>query len=277
MSKINLTKTISFILVTKDRPDLALQAIDKIKNIITEKDELILVNGGKDDINHPLITKTIKENDNSPGHAINKGMMAASGKYIRTVSDDDTIRKKQFYDAIKVLDENLSVDFLVCGGVRERVDEIYPFYIPKGANYGQNINDIAKYGACGQGFIFRTSSLPLIGLHPVGLASDLEYVMQAISNGGTVKFCRINLFHHPIHEDSVTIKQKTEWQKDLFNIYSKYGINTNENSFVKNILVNVAKKILPTIYANRQKKYSKRIFNADLLNENSPLWDKGFS
>ena len=59
MNKINLTKTISFILVTKDRPDLALQAIDKIKNIITEKDELILVNGGKDDINHPLITKTI--------------------------------------------------------------------------------------------------------------------------------------------------------------------------------------------------------------------------
>ena len=75
----------------------------------------------------------------------------------------------------------------------------------------------------------------------------------------------------------MTIKQKTEWQKDLFNIYSKYGINTNENSFVKNILVNVAKKIFPTIYANRQKKYSKRIFNADLLNENSPLWDKGFS
>ena len=34
MSKINLTKTISFILVTKDRPELALQAIDKIKNII---------------------------------------------------------------------------------------------------------------------------------------------------------------------------------------------------------------------------------------------------
>ena len=277
MNKINTRKNISFILVTKDRPKLVEQAINNIKNIITNEDELILVNGGESDITHPLISKTIKENDKSPGHAINKGIMAAEGRYIRTVSDDDIIREKQFNEAIKILDENLSIDFLVCGGIRERVDEIYPFYVPSGSNYGQNINDIAKYGACGQGFIIRTSSIPLIGLHPVGMASDVEYVIQAIYHGGTVKFCRINLFHHPIHEDSVTIKQKNKWQKDLFNIYSKYGINTNENSFIKNILVNTAKKLFPTIYANRQKKYGKRTFNRDLLNENSPLWDKGFS
>tara|TARA_B100000700_G_C15059400_1_gene864737 strand:- start:5877 stop:6722 length:846 start_codon:yes stop_codon:yes gene_type:complete len=270
-------KRISFILITKDRPDLVQIALDNLKKILTKEDELILVNGGESNINNPLINKTIKEKDKSPGHAINKGIMISEGRYIRTVSDDDIIRKQQLNEAVDILDKNLSIDFLVCGGIRERENEKYPFYIPENSNYGKNKHDISKFGACGQGFIIRTSSLPLIGLHPTGLASDVEYVIQAIANGGNVKFCRINLFHHPIHKDSVTIKYKSLWQDDLNKIYKKYNIKIKVKPFHRKLLGFIYKTLLPTSYENRQKKNQKVNFNKDLLNENSPLWDKGFS
>ena len=275
MGKKNIR--ISFIMVTKDRPELAKKAIEDIEQIITSSDELILINGGSKNINHPLINKNIKESDKSPGHATNKGIMLAEGKYIRTVSDDDTIRKKQLNDAIKIMDDNDSIDFLVCGGIRERENEIYPYFIPNGTNYGSDINDVAKYGACGLGFIIRTKSIALIGLPPVGLACDVEYVMQAISVGGNVKFCRINLFHHPIHKDSVTIKQKDKWQEDLANIYKKYGIKTDQTNIIKKIIVKIVKFIFPKFYTNRQNQYKIKTYEKDLLNPNSDLWDKGFS
>ena len=275
MGKKNIR--ISFIMVTKDRPELAKKTIENIGQIITSNDELILINGGSDNIDHPLINKNIKESDKSIGHASNKGMMLAEGKYIRLVSDDDTIRKKQLNDAIKIMDNNESIDFLVCGGIIERENEIYPYFIPNGTNYGSDINDVAKYGACGQGFIIRTKSIALIGLHPVGLACDVEYVMQAISVGGNVKFCRINLFHHPIHKDSVTIKHKDKWQEDLVNIYKKYGIKTDQTNIIKKIIVKIVKIIFPKFYTNRQNQYKIKTYEKDLLNPNSDLWDKGFS
>ena len=264
-------------MITKDRPELAKKTIEDIEQIITSSDELILINGGSNNINHPLINKTIQEPDKSPGHGANKGIMIAEGKYIRVVSDDDTIRKKQLNDAIKIMDDNDSIDFLVCGGIRERENEIYPYFIPNGTNYGSDINDVAKYGACGQGFIIRTKSIALIGLAPIGLASDVEYVIQAISMGGNVKFCRINLFHHPIRKDSVTIKQKDKWQEDLVNIYKKYGIKTDQTNIIKKIIVKIVKFIFPKFYANRQNQYKIKTYEKDLLNTNSDLWDKGFS
>jgi len=275
MGKKNIR--ISFIMITKDRPELAKKTIEDIEQIITSSDELILINGGSNNINHPLINKTIQEPDKSPGHGANKGIMIAEGKYIRVVSDDDTIRKKQLNDAIKIMDDNDSIDFLVCGGIRERENEIYPYFIPNGTNYGSDINDVAKYGACGQGFIIRTKSIALIGLTPIGLASDVEYVIQAISVGGNVKFCRINLFHHPIRKDSVTIKQKDKWQEDLVNIYKKYGIKTDQTNIIKKIIVKIVKFIFPKFYANRQNQYKIKTYEKDLLNTNSDLWDKGFS
>jgi len=275
MGKKNIR--ISFIMITKDRPELAKKTIEDIEQIITSSDELILINGGSNNINHPLINKTIQEPDKSPGHGANKGIMIAEGKYIRVVSDDDTIRKKQLNDAIKIMDDNDSIDFLVCGGIRERENEIYPYFIPNGTNYGSDINDVAKYGACGQGFIIRTKSIALIGLAPIGLASDVEYVIQAISMGGNVKFCRINLFHHPIRKDSVTIKQKDKWQEDLVNIYKKYGIKTDQTNIIKKIIVKIVKFIFPKFYANRQNQYKIKTYEKDLLNTNSDLWDKGFS
>ena len=36
--------------------------------------------------------------------------MISEGRYIRTVSDDDIIRKQQFNEAIDILDKNLSMN-----------------------------------------------------------------------------------------------------------------------------------------------------------------------
>ena len=41
--------------------ELAKKAIEDIEQIITSSDELILINGGSKNINHPLINKNIKD------------------------------------------------------------------------------------------------------------------------------------------------------------------------------------------------------------------------
>ena len=274
-------KRVSFICVTKNREELFKEKLLELKNIKGQNDEIIVVNGGETDIDDPDIDIYIKEPDISPGHAFNKGVMISSGRYLRQINDDDIIRKKQFNEAIKLMDTNKDIDFLVCGGVISQDGKEYPYYYPPNTNYGKNIQDIAKLGVCGCGFIIRHSSIPLIGLCPIGIISDVEYVIQTIYNGGNLKFCRINLFYHPKHSDSLTVKFKDEVNKDWDKMRTKYNIKSDANiltsyySIPRRLIRNIAKNIFPNFYNKRIEK--ENTFNKNSLSPDSEIWDSKFS
>jgi len=275
------SKRVSFICVTKNREKLFKEKLLELKNIKGQNDEIIVVNGGDTDINDPDIDVYIKEPDISPGHAFNKGVMISNGRYLRQINDDDIIRKKQFNEAIKLMDINKDIDFLLCGGVISQDGKEYPYYYPPNTNYGKNIQDIAKLGVCGCGFIIRHSSIPLIGLCPIGIISDVEYVIQTIYNGGNLKFCRINLFYHPKHSDSLTVKFKDEVDKDWDKIRTKYNIKPDTNiltsyySIPRRFIRNIAKNIFPNFYNKRIQK--ENTFNKNSLSPDSEIWDSKFS
>jgi len=275
------SKRVSFIYITKNREKLFNEKLLELKNIKDQNDEIIVVNGGETDINDSDIDVYIKEPDISPGHGFNKGVMISKGRYLRPITDDDIVRKKQFNEAINIMDTNKDIDLLICGGVVKQDGKEYPYYFPPNTNYGKNIHDIIKLGVCGAGFIIRHSSIPLIGLHPIGILSDVEYVVQAIYNGGNIKFCRINLFYHPKHSDSLTIKFKDEAIKDLKKISTKYNINTNTNILTS--YNSIPRKLIRYIVKNLFPNFdNKRIGKQDTFNINSQspdfeIWDSKFS
>ena len=275
------SKRVSFIYITKNRKELFNKKLLELKNIKDQNDEIIVINGGDSDINDPDIDIYIKEPDISPGHGFNKGAMISKGRYLRPITDDDILRKNQFNKAINIMDTNNDIDLLVCGGIVDQDGKKYPYYFPPDTNYGKNINDINKLGVCGAGFIIRHTSIPLIGLHPIGIVSDVEYVIQAIYNGGIVKFCRINLFYHPKHSDSLTIKFKTDAIKDFKRINTKYNISSNKNiitsynSIPRRLIRNIAKTVFPNFYNKRIEKENN--FNEKALSPDSEIWDSKFS
>ena len=283
-SEKHYSKRISYIFVTKNRTKLFNKAIGELKKIKDPNDEIILVNGGNEKIIDNSIDKYIQEPDISPSHALNKGILIAKGKYIKNIADDDFIWKKQLNRAIEVLDSNQDIDLLVCGGLRQKGNNKFPFYFPPNSNYGENLKQTAKYGICGEGMIIRHSSISLIGLIPTGLASDGEYIIQAIYNGATVKFSRICLFYRVSKYDDISSTSKHLVKEDLIKIYKKYNISdiTKNNTRFKKIIRSILKKYFPKFYVKRQAKFkviSKDIinYNPDLLDPESHLWDGGFS
>jgi len=275
------SKRVSFIYVTKNRKKLFDEKLLELKNMKDQNDEIIVVNGGETEINDSAIDEYIKESDISPGHGFNKGVMISKGRYLLPIADDDIVRKKQFNEAIDIMDNNKDIDLLVCGGVVKQDGKEYPHYFPPNTNYGKNINDISQFGACGAGFIIRHSSIPLIGLLPTGIVSDVEYVIQTIYNGGIIKFCRINLFYHPKHSDNLTVKFKDEAIKDLKRINSKYNISvknniiTSYNSIPRRLIRYIAENFFPNFYNKRIEK--ENTFNQNSLSPDSEILVSKFS
>ena len=122
----HFSKRVSFIYITKNRKKLFEETLLKLKNIKEQNDEIIVINGGETEINVSDIDGYIKEPDISPGHGFNKGVMISKGRYLRAITDDDIVRKKQFNEAINIMDTNKDIDLLVSGGVINQDGKEYP-------------------------------------------------------------------------------------------------------------------------------------------------------
>jgi len=223
------TKRVSFVLTTMNRASRLDEVFEAAGTYLTPDDEFIVIDGNSTDHTGEVLSKYsdrisvfVSEPDVSAAHALNKGMLLATGKYIRPVCDDDILHPKGLEQAIQVMEDNPEVDLLLCGGTKEREGVIWDVWLPPGTRYGESLEDVFRYTGTGVGFVIRRCSLPLIGLVATGLASDKDYVLQAQSRGGTVRFCRINLFHHRMHAGSVSVSQSSGWEADNFRLAKLY-------------------------------------------------------
>jgi glycosyltransferase involved in cell wall biosynthesis len=281
---------VSFVLTTKNKVEFIGKALDEAIQLVGPEDELIVVDGASTDgtaevidSRRDFIDTFISEPDISCDHAINKGMLVARGKYIKHLTDDDEFFPEAMEQAITLLENNPQVDVLVCGGMRQLGVDIYPFYIPPGVNYGKSPEDVFNHGVCGCGFVIRRSSLAVTGLaNPRGVATDAEFVAKAICNGALVRFCRVNLFHHPIYEHGAFIGRRQEWEHDMKRIvrqycslrfYLKYRIKTailrNRMLAPPALAVNQIVKGLFAVLGGKRAGDKKSI--------GEPVWDGGLS
>lgn len=198
-------KRVSFILPVKNSVEKLEKILESCRSLVKPEDELIVLDGGSEDQTKEVVKKYvnlidvfISEPDFNCTHAANKGILLARGKYIKPLSDHDTIYPDGMERAIDIMERNPEIDLLLCGGSKEKNGKVSYVYVPPGVNYGKSAEDVFRYSRCGVGHIYRRKSLARVGLFDGGSSGgDAEYLLRFIESRAVVKFCRINLFHHP--------------------------------------------------------------------------------
>ena len=224
-----LSKRVSFVLTTKIRADRLDEALESARSYVGPDDELIVIDGGSNDGTEEVLARysdlvdvVVSEPDTSAAHALNKGILLARGRYIRHVTDDDILHPEGMTQAIQVLADHPEVDFLVCGGTKQKAHMEWEVWLPPGVEYGKSVEDVFRYGGSGAGFVLRHSAVASMGLQPTGPAGDIEFLLQAIRCGAQVRFCRIKLYHHPIHEQSYVSRLEEEHRRHQYRLAWQY-------------------------------------------------------
>ena len=221
-------RRVSYVLATKNRAKFMERALENAKQLKTDIDELIVVDGNSlDDTREiianyrPIIDKLLVGDDKNVAHALNKGFMTATGRYVKQLCDDDLIDPGEMNRAVKYMDEHPEIDLLVCGGIKETPQGKVLTTAPPA--YGQNVADIFQYGSCGTGFIHRRDSFARFGLINTDyVAIDREFALRLIANGGVVRFFPGRHYLHGVHSESTSIIGLDKWNSDNEKLKQKY-------------------------------------------------------
>jgi len=207
------------------------KAFENIRQLKTDKDELIVIDGNSTDRtretiqeNISIIDKLIVEDDKNVAHALNKGILASTGTYVKQLCDDDMIDPGEMNRALQYMDEHPEIDLLVCGGIKETPQGRMQTSAPE--TYGSSPDDVFKYGSCGNGFIHRRDSFARFGLINTDyVAIDREFALRVIGQGGVVRFFPGKHYLHAVHAESTSITGLDKWNADNQKLMEKYLAN----------------------------------------------------
>ncbi|HXB97969.1 MAG TPA: glycosyltransferase [bacterium] len=224
---------VSLVVITRNRVGIIRKAIESWKGLKRPQDELIVVDGDSTDGTYEalrdaepgLIDLLIHEKDRSEGHAINKGFMAARGRYLVSLGDDDLYFRDALDLAFDALDAHPEIDLLMAGG--ESIDQVgdhgnlQPFFYqwyPEGAKLNENHEFV---GMNGSGMVLRRSSLAVVGLFdPRHLHADTSILTQATVRGACMRYIRVKAYSHRVGKQSGSL---TNVRKTY--IYDAFGFN----------------------------------------------------
>jgi glycosyltransferase involved in cell wall biosynthesis len=224
------TKRVTYVVVTKDRSSFLKNALERMREIKKDEDELFVFDGASTDDTPDVVAQYddlvdlyITEPDTSEGHAANKGYLLGNGRYVKEITDDDIIHPDEMERALQILDDNPDIDVLLCGGTKIRKGEKEYICVPPDVDYGADVGNIFKYGGCGVGWIIRRSAFARLGLmNPSAVSLDNDFLAQAMFNGGNVTFCRLDLYVHEIFDHSFVNSRTTRMTDDVKRIKKQY-------------------------------------------------------
>jgi glycosyltransferase involved in cell wall biosynthesis len=230
-------KRVSFILVTLNRADDLDKTLMNVREFLTADDELIVMDGGSIDHTHEIIKKHKdivavfeSERDFGSAHAFNKGVLKSKGRVLVNLNDDDYFYPDGIKKAIKVMEENPSIDALLSGGeyytqdsVNGELKLIKYQYLPESRVLKSDIKNIFYYA--GAGFLLLNRRvIARVGLLDTTMqASDTEYMSRLIIAKANFKYLNIKMFRFTYRPNSSTRINCLEARRDAIIIAMRHG------------------------------------------------------
>lgn len=213
------TVRVSYIISTRNRAKFLGEALRNVREFITPGDELIVVDGGSTDdtanvvaANRDLVTVFTSEPDFGEAHGYNKGIMAARGRFIKLLTDDDYIFPQAMRQAVTLLEENPQVDALICGGEFHEVSAgdgesrfVGFFYLPPGRLITDDVQFTITQVACGIGLVLTRRAIARVGLLDTTFhAVDTDYLARLIACKTDFRYAHLKLYRHTRHLHSAS-------------------------------------------------------------------------
>lgn len=212
-------KRVSYVIATKNHASDLEKALARCREFKDPQDELIVIDGVSDDHTKEVVEKNkdivdifISEPDLDATHATNKAFLLSRGRFVKTITDDDIFHPEGIKKAIEIFDQHPEIDLLLTGGSVEKNGKVTYIYIPPGTNFGKSIEDVFKYKLSGGCQFFRRKTFANSNLLPFrSVRPDGELLLRFMHAGATVKFCRLNTFHHFFSPSASNLR--SEWSK----------------------------------------------------------------
>ncbi len=199
-------------IATKNRCAYLAKALTEIRALLTDRDELIVADGGSTDgtaalveANRDIVSKLISEPDRGEAHAFNKALLVARGEFIKFLTDDDIIFKDCMERAVSFMESDPSIDALQCGGEHYKVgpqgEMILDFYFrltdQRAADFGKPVRVSLDTAGTGLGLVMRRRALALTGLLETSfLCVDTEFLSRLKRPGINLKYFDGKLYRH---------------------------------------------------------------------------------
>jgi glycosyltransferase involved in cell wall biosynthesis len=209
---------VSYVITTRNRCEYLKRTLTNVREFIGEEDELIIVDGGSTDgtaavvyQNSDMVSVFVSEPDTSEGHALNKALFLARGRFIKPITDDDYFYPDAMRRLVTVAEAHPEIDFIHTGGeswgIINGESQFMCFSLRRDAIRSSSQLDIMSLD-CGLGFLVRRRTLLKTGGISPGYASvDGDWHCKLIEAGCCVRYLDIDLYRWTAYPHSGTVAE----------------------------------------------------------------------
>lgn len=229
---------VSYVLTTRNRAPFLEKTLGNVREYKTLEDELIVIDAASTDDtsqvverHKDLVTLFRSEPDRGEAHGLNKGLLAARGRIIKTITDDDYFHPEAMAQAIALLEGSADIDAIMCGGesftVDAKGDQVLDYYAelpPERRSANFQPREPLDFFICGLGLFFRRALLPLVGIFDTTFhAVDVEWICR-LACMTNLQYFHVKLFRHVEHPQSGT-RQALRCQRDILRMMVRNGLH----------------------------------------------------
>ena len=205
-------KRVSYILTTRNRAAFLERTIQNARQFITDRDELVILDGGSTDDtpgvierNRDIIGCFVSEKDHGEAHAVNKGILLARGEYIKFLTDDDFTFAPCMAGVVRALEGDPRIDALLCGGEHYhlepdgtlKLDFYFRLTGERAAAVGRPVSETGDTAGSGLGLIVRRRIIPLVGLFDTRFVCvDTEFLARLKRPQVALRYYDGKLYRH---------------------------------------------------------------------------------
>jgi len=195
---------VSYFVVTKNRAPYLRQALANVREFFEPQDELIVIDGGSTDgtvelvqQNRDIVSVFVSEPDSWEGHAVNKALFLARGRFVKPISDDDYFYPDAMRRLVAMGEAHPEIDFIHANGEMWSVIDGEPqferFYVER--RDGLRSSPQPDSTGCDLGFLVRRRTLFKTGGISPGYASvDGDWHCKLIEAGCRIRHLDLNLY-----------------------------------------------------------------------------------